>query len=123
MGLPALTPLELPGFDLHEGTERLISSYATTTPSDLLVDARQHLNALQKAMGGVLLQQPRRRLLVLEVERSLLAPGPDRRGARASRSGAVDPTSNIRRPAAAQADIALAYAVAVQPEPKCGGGP
>jgi transcriptional regulator with XRE-family HTH domain len=73
MGLPVLTLPDLPDFDLHERTARLVQRYSATAPAELLADARIHLDALTGALNGLMLHGQRRRLLADAVNTASLA--------------------------------------------------
>lgn len=67
LGLPVLALPDLSNlseFDLHERTVRLVGRYLTTTPVELLTDARLHLDSLTTALEGPMLPGRRRQLLV-----------------------------------------------------------
>ncbi|MGH8904280.1 MAG: helix-turn-helix domain-containing protein [Egibacteraceae bacterium] len=73
MGLPVFALPDLPGFDLHETTVRLVQRYATTAPAQLLADARIHLDLLTAALEGRLGRGQHRQLLVDAVNTASLA--------------------------------------------------
>ncbi|MGH8888056.1 MAG: hypothetical protein ACRDYX_23475, partial [Egibacteraceae bacterium] len=64
---------DLPGFDLHETTVRLVQRYATTAPAQLLADARIHLDLLTAALEGRLGRGRHRQLLVDATSTACLA--------------------------------------------------